>query len=111
VGISIAGQIDLGLRRSTIVGAGIVVTCVGLGAILSLSVFLTRMAAAIRWSRTGISIAALLNFLCLGIGSFLWGALSDQFGTRAVVLCGRVLLGVGQVTRYVEPSVEEPPGR
>ena len=50
------------------------------------------MAAAIRWSRTGISIAALLNFLCLGIGSFLWGALSDQFGTRAVVLCGRSCL-------------------
>ena len=94
-----------------IVGAGIVVTCIGVGAMLSLAIFLQPMSEAMGWSRTGISTAALLNWLCMGVGSFLWGALSDQFGTRAVVLCGRVLLGVGQVTRYVEPSVEEPPGR
>src|SRR5438128_2495396 len=81
-----------------IVGAGIVVTCIGLGAMLSLSVFLAPMSAAMGWSRTGISIAALLNFLCMGIGSFLWGALSDRCGTRAVVLCGGVLLGLGLVT-------------
>src|SRR6266481_1846289 len=81
-----------------IVGVGIVVTCIGLGAMLSLSVFLAPMSAAMGWSRTGISIAALLNFLSMGIGSFFWGALSDRFGTRAVVLCGGVLLGLGLVT-------------
>jgi len=81
-----------------IVGVGIVVTCVGLGAMLSLSVFLAPMSAAMGWSRTGISMAALLNFLCMGIGSFAWGALSDRFGTRAVVLCGGILLGLGLVT-------------
>src|SRR3989475_4659961 len=81
-----------------IVGVGIVVTCVGLGAMLSLSVFLAPMSAAMGWSRTGISMAALLNFLSMGVGSFLWGALSDRFGTRSVVLCGGVLLGVGLMT-------------
>src|SRR5204863_8841407 len=81
-----------------IVGVGIVVTCVGLGAMLSLSVFLAPMSAAMGWSRTGISMAALLNFLSMGVGSFAWGALSDRFGTRAVVLCGGVLLGLGLVT-------------
>ena len=45
------------------------------------------------WSRTGISTAALLNFVCMGIGSFFWGALSDRIGTRSVVLLGGVLLG------------------
>ncbi len=49
------------------------------------------------WSRTGISTAALLNFLCMGIASFFWGALSDRLGTRAVVLAGGVLLGLGLV--------------
>src|SRR5437879_3618572 len=34
----------------------------------------------------------------MGIGSFLWGALSDRFGSRAVVLCGGLLLGAGMVT-------------
>jgi MFS family permease len=81
-----------------IVGAGIVVTCVGVGAMLSLSVFLQPMSEAMGWSRTGISIAALLNWLCMGAGSFLWGAISDRLGTRVVVLLGGVLLGLGLVT-------------
>jgi MFS family permease len=80
-----------------IVAAGIVMTCVGLGSMLSLGVFLQPMSEAMGWSRTGISLAALLNFLCMGVGSFLWGALSDRFGTRVVVLCGGILLGGGLV--------------
>jgi len=80
-----------------IVAAGIVVTCIGMGAMLSLSVFLQPISEAMGWSRTGVSTAALLNWLCMGIGSFLWGALSDRFGTRAVVISGGVLLGLGMV--------------
>ena len=74
------------------------VTCVGFGAMASLSVFLQPMAQAMGWSRTGIATAALLNFLCMGAGAFAWGALSDRFGTRAVVLGGGLLLGLGMVT-------------
>ncbi len=81
-----------------IVGAGIVVTCVGFGAMLSLGIFLQPMSEAMGWSRTGISTAALLNFLCMGVGSFVWGALSDRFGTRVVVISGGALLGLGLVT-------------
>ena len=55
-----------------IVAVGIVVTCIGLGSMLSLSVFLQPMSGAMGWSRTGISAAALLNFLCMGVGSFAW---------------------------------------
>ena len=88
-----------------IVGAAMVITCVGFGAMFSLGVFLQPMAAAEGWSRTGISTAALLNFLCMGVGSFLWGALSDRFGTRAVVLTGGVLLGLGTVMASRAPSL------
>jgi len=80
-----------------IVGVGIVVTCVGFGAMLTLSIFLQPMAEAMGWSRTGIAAAALLNFLCMGLGAFMWGALSDRYGTRAVVLCGGALLGLGML--------------
>jgi MFS family permease len=78
-----------------IVAAGIVMTCFGIGSMLSLGVFLQPMSEAMGWSRTGISLAALLNFLCMGVGSFVWGALSDRFGTRVVVLSGGILLGAG----------------
>ncbi|MEX2222508.1 MAG: MFS transporter, partial [Candidatus Rokuibacteriota bacterium] len=82
----------------TIVGVGIVVTCIGLGSMLSLSIFLQPMSEAMGWSRTGISTAALVTWLCMGAGSFLWGALSDRFGTRVVLLLGGGLLGLGLVT-------------
>ena len=81
-----------------IVGSGIVVTCIGVGAMLALSVFLQPMSEAMGWSRTGISTTALVNWLCMGVSTFIWGALSDRFGTRAVVLSGGVLLGLGLVT-------------
>jgi MFS family permease len=80
-----------------IVGAGMVATGIGLGTILALGVFLQPMAAATGWSRAGVSIAATLSFLSMGVASFLWGMLSDRFGTRAVVLAGGVLLGIGLV--------------
>jgi MFS family permease len=80
-----------------IVAVGIVVTCVGFGAMLTLSVFLQPIAEAMGWSRTGIATAAMLNFLCMGVGAFAWGALSDRYGTRTVVLCGGALLGLGLV--------------
>ena len=78
-----------------IVGAGMAVTCIGMGTMMSLGVFLQPMAQDMGWSRAGISFAAVLNFLAMGVGSFFWGSLSDRFGTRAVVLTGGVLLGVG----------------
>ena len=80
-----------------IVAVGIVITCVGFGAMLTLSIFLQPIVEAMGWSRTGVAGAALLNFLCMGVGAFMWGSLSDRYGTRAVVLSGGALLGVGMV--------------
>lgn len=71
-----------------IVAVGIVVTCVALGAMMSLSVFLQPIASAMGWSRTGIATAALLKFLSMGFAAFAWDALSDRYGTRVVVLAG-----------------------
>jgi MFS family permease len=88
-----------------VVGAAMVITCVGFGAMFSLGVFLQPMSAQMGWSRTGISVAALLNFLSMGVGSFVWGALSDRLGTRAVVLIGGVLLGLGTVLASQAPTL------
>lgn len=80
-----------------VVGAGMLMTCIGIGAIFSLAVFLQPIAAETGWSRSGISTAATLDFLCMGGAAFLWGMLSDRFGTRIVVLLGSILLGIGLV--------------
>ncbi|MBR0753153.1 MFS transporter [Bradyrhizobium jicamae] len=81
-----------------IVGAGALMTCVGFGTMLSLAVFLQPISEAMGWSRAGVSAAATLDFLFMGFAAFLWGALSDRFGTRIVVLAGSLLLGLGLVT-------------
>jgi MFS family permease len=80
-----------------IVAVGIIVTCVGFGSMMSLAVFLQPMAEAMGWSRTAIATAALLNFLAMAAGAFMWGALSDRFGTRVVVVAGGALMGLGLV--------------
>ena len=80
-----------------VVAVGALMTCVGMGAMFSLAVFLQPMAEATGWSRTGVSSAMTLDFLMLGVASFGWGALTDRFGARIVVLSGALLLGLGLV--------------
>jgi MFS family permease len=79
------------------VGIGALMTCVAIGAMFSLAVFLEPMTRDTGWSRAGVSSAMTLNFLAMGIAGFGWGALSDRIGTRKVVLAGSVLLGLGLV--------------
>ena len=81
--------------RWIVVTAGMVMTCVAIGAMFSLAVFLQPISQDTGWSRSGISSAATLDFLCMGAAAFFWGAMSDRFGTRIVVLLGGLLLGVG----------------
>lgn len=78
-----------------IVGVGALMTCVAIGAMFSLAVFLEPMSVMTGWSRAGISGAMTLDFLSLGLASFAWGAATDRFGPRNVVLAGAVLLGLG----------------
>jgi MFS family permease len=80
-----------------IVGVGALMTCVAIGAMFSLAVFLEPISTATGWSRAGISSAMTLNFLVMGLGAFGWGTASDHFGTRIVVLAGAALLGLALV--------------
>ena len=90
-----------------IVGAGIVITCIGFGTALSLGVFLQPMALATGWSRAAISSAAMIDFLCMGVASLFWGAMSDRFGTRLVVISGGALLGAGLIAASRVTSIEQ----
>jgi len=72
-------------------------TCVALGAMFSLAIFLDPLSRDTGWSRAGVSAAMTINFLVMGAGAFGWGALSDRYGTRLVVSIGAVLLGLALV--------------
>ena len=65
-----------------VVGAGMVMTCIGIGAMMSLAVFLVPIAQQTGWSHSGISSVATIDFLFMGIGSIVWGALCDRIGAR-----------------------------
>jgi MFS family permease len=78
-----------------IVAAGALITWMAMGALLSLPVFLAPMSADTGWSRGGIGFAMTLNFLSMGVASFVWGGLSDRYGPRMILTAGVVLLGIG----------------
>ena len=80
-----------------IVAAGALITCLAMGAIFALPVYLQPIADETGWSRAGIAGAMTLGFVVMGVAGFLWGTLSDRIGPRPVVLMAAVLLGVGLV--------------
>src|SRR6266849_10283073 len=77
------------------VALGAFMTCIAIGAMFSLAVFLRPITESTGWSTTAVSTAMTLNFLAMGAAGFGWGALSDRIGPRPVVLAGAVLLGLG----------------
>ena len=80
-----------------VVAAGMLMTCVSMGSMFSLAVFLQPMSDDTGWSRTGISTAMTIDFLAMGFSAFAWGAISDRHGASIVVLLLGLLLGLGLV--------------
>jgi MFS family permease len=80
-----------------VLGAAFAIITLGIGALFTLGVFLRPIEEAMGWSRSGISAIAWLNWVIMGLGSFVAGSLSDRFGTRVVVLAGGGILGLGLV--------------
>jgi MFS family permease len=78
-----------------IVAAGALITCVAMGAMFALPVYLQPMADDTGWSRAGISGAMTIGFIVMGIAGFLWGTLTDRIGAQPVVLIAAVILGLG----------------
>ncbi|WP_226467182.1 MFS transporter [Luteimonas panaciterrae] len=81
-------------RNWALVAAGALIGCVFVGVVFSLAVLLQPMSTATGWSRAGLSSAMTLAFLSMGFAGPGWGALSDRFGPRVVVLAGSLLLGL-----------------
>ena len=93
--------------RWVIVAAGGLIGCMAAGSLFSLPVFLLAMTQDTGWSRTGISTAMTIAFLAMALGSIAWGALSDRFGPRKIVLTGAVLIPLGLALASRATSLRE----
>src|SRR5215212_7175689 len=78
--------------RWVIVAAGGMLSCVAIGAMFSLPVFLLPISRDTQWSVTGVSSAMTIGFLAMALASMAWGNLSDRLGPRLVVVTGSVVL-------------------
>jgi MFS family permease len=78
--------------RWVIVAAGGLLSCVAIGAMFSLPVFLLPISRDTGWSVTGVSSAMTIGFIAMALASMLWGTLADRIGSRPVVLIGSVVL-------------------
>src|SRR3972149_3869426 len=61
-----------------VLAAAATAIAVALGALFSLGVFLKPIEDTMGWTRSEISVVALINWIAMGLGSFFWGALSDR---------------------------------
>jgi MFS family permease len=78
--------------RWVIVAAGGLLSCVAIGGMFSLPVFLQPITRDTGWSVTGISSAMTIGFLAMAFTAMAWGTLSDRVGARPVVLTGSTVL-------------------
>src|SRR6266852_6301301 len=64
-----------------VLAAAATVVAIGQGSLFALGVFLKPLEDSMRWSRSAISMTALINWMAMGAGSFFWGVLSDRGGS------------------------------
>src|SRR5260221_7688069 len=89
------------------VAIGAFMTCIAIGAMFSLAVFLQPITEATGWSHTEVSSAMTIGFLAMGAAGFGWGALSDRIAPRPVALPGAVPLGPRPFLASRAPSALE----
>jgi MFS family permease len=79
------------------VTAAALIMGMGFGAQVTVSVFITPLAAEFGWTRGDISFAYTLAATCAGLSGVLMGYLADRVSTRSLVLLGAAALGLAHV--------------
>ena len=80
-----------------VLAAAFVIISLSIGMLFALGVFMKPIEDAMGWNRSSIGAISLLNWIVMGLGGMVAGYWSDRIGTRAVVLSGGLLLGLGLV--------------
>ena len=70
-----------------VLGAAFVIITMAIGTLFSLAVFLKPLEDSMGWNRSSVSAIALMNWIAMGMGSYLWLFLgSGGIATMAIVL-------------------------
>jgi MFS family permease len=77
-----------------VLAAASLIMFMGTGTMFSFGVFLKPIQQEFGWPRAAVSATFAINWLVLGLSSFIFGALSDR-STRLVVLIGSLAFGLG----------------
>lgn len=78
-----------------IVFAGLALSLIMFGVVDSFSVMFKPIAEQFHWERGTVSAASLLNWISFGLANLVFGALSDRFGSRLVMVAGGILFVIG----------------
>ncbi|MEE8395283.1 MAG: MFS transporter [bacterium] len=77
-----------------ILGVAAVMSGMGFGAVVNISVFLQPLAAEFGWARGNLSLAYSVATIGAGLGGIVMGHFSDRLPVRRVVLFGALMPGV-----------------
>ena len=80
-----------------IVAISTVMVGMGFGAIMTMAVFLTPLAADFGWPRGDIALAYAIATIGTGLGGMLMGHFADRLPVRWVALCGALVPGIAFV--------------
>jgi len=80
-----------------IVAAAFIIIGLGMGLMFSLGVFMEPLETAFGWGRGQIAQGILYGWLMYGTFSLVFGALSDRFGMRRIIMVGGLMFGCGML--------------
>jgi len=78
-----------------IVGAGLVLTLIMFGVVDSFGVMFKPISEQFHWDRGTISVASMINWISFGLGTLMFGILSDRFGSRRIMIAGGLVFIAG----------------
>jgi MFS family permease len=78
-----------------IVFAGLVLSLIMFGVVDSFGVMFKPISEQFSWDRGTISVASTINWISFGLGTLLFGVLSDRLGSRRIMIVGGLIFVVG----------------
>lgn len=87
-------------KRYYIVAGALLVQSVTIGCMFAYGVFFKSLETEFGWSRTLLSAATSVSFLCMGILAIVAGRLNDRYGPRWVLAFSGICTGAGYCSMY-----------